>query len=435
MNTIPILILAFCSTVVCFAEQHAPSSNDAIVVVDVSSGCFHHDGGKHELLLEADHYHYKSLSVSTQEVENIRNMILNSSTNKQELLTFLGVTETWFQQNNEQLVMGALKSHWGKKYPTFESLPAAAQTVIDFEGIIDMVTSELAGGDRIGSTTEVGFSVTFPGTSQLKVHSYAERPGMLPLHVTYGTNTWRTYDPRISVELQKFALLTSPNYWNLNIKGKYRNEGWKPPEHNNMLEDKLDFILCKETYTAMQGYEAIRDTIEITRSISGDLINMEPRSMILTLNVKNKSHIDRVSCWVHITDDGSPKDSWNAILEVIDAADLILQKHNWLLKWRNQSPKRHISMAISGEKPLIGSKSFENVALKRLKHERNPDFEINLRKGNSNAGEIFFGYQDDSVALQCWKKSKTEPWLDCAYFPIGSTQYALITPEGDVTIK
>jgi hypothetical protein len=435
MKILSVLALAFFSTFVCFSEQATPNTNDAIVVVDVSNGCFHHHGGKHELLLETDHYHCESLSVSTQEVENIRNMILNSSTKKQELLTFLGITETWFQQNRERLVMEALKSHWKNKYTTFESLPHAAQNVTDYEGITDLVTRELAGGDEIGSTTEVEFSVTFPGSPHLKIYSYAERPGMLPLHVTYGTNTWKTYDPSISAQLQKLALMTGPNYRHLNIMSEYGNEGWNPDKYNTVLEDGLDAILCEEAYKTMPGYEAIKDKIEITKPSSGYLINMEPRSMILTLIVKNKSYIDRVWYWAHITDDGEPKDSWDDIMQLIDAADQKMKDHDWLLKWRNQSPNRHIQLLLSGGEPIIGSKSFENDALKRIKRERTPNFMLYLRKGNSVWGRVFVGSKDDAVTLYNWKKSKTEPWLDSANFPVGSTKYALISPEGNVSIK
>jgi hypothetical protein len=432
---ISILALVIFSTVECFAEPTTSNTNDAIIVEDVSSGCFHHFGGSHKLLLEKDHYHCGSLRVSTQEVANIRSMILNSSTNKQELLNYLGVTETWYQHNHERLVMDALKSHWKNKYPTFESLPPAAQNAIDYEGISDLVTRELAGGDEIGSTTEVEFSVTFPGSPELKICSFAERPGMLPLHVSYGTNTWKTYDPRISVELQKFALMTAPNYRHLNMMGEYGNEGWKPDKYNTVLEDRLDAILCEETYKAMPGYESILDTIEITRPSSGYLINMEPRSMILTLIVKNKSYIDRVWYWAHITDDGEPKDSWNNILELIDSADQAIKDHAWLLEWRKQSPDRHIELLVSGGEPIIGSKSFEDDAMKRIRRERKPNFMLYLRRGNFVVGKVFVSSIDNSVTLSRWRKSKTEPWLDSADFPIGSTKYALISPEGGVTIK
>ena len=79
--------------------------------------------------------------------------------------------------------------------------------------------------------------------------------------------------------------------------------------------------------------------------------------------------------------------------------------------------------------------TFENKVLKRIKRERNPEFMLYLRGENGVAGEVFLGNQDDSVTLYRWKKNKTEPWLDCADFPIGSTNYALVSPEGDVTIK
>lgn len=413
------------------ARANLPQTNFAIQVIDRSAGCFHHEDASRDFFFDGAEYRSNKQRVSVGDVDNIKQMIIHSSTNKQDVLTFLGITEDWFKQNHERLALDSLKPWWKLKYPTFESLPPAARNSLEFESVTRLILDELAEGDSLPSTTSVGFSVSFPGEPSLRISSSAERAGMLPLHVTYGEKIWKTYDPKISIALRSFASINGPNFIHLYRIEKLAEDGWKPSQHNQALSDKLDEILCETTYSAMTGYESAKKNMRITHYHSGH-INSEPLSMHLTIDILGKSHIDRAWCWVHLTPEGNTKDSWEDIMSLVDATDEALIPHPWLLEWRNRSPKRHLELQISGGKPLLCSKIFVNTAVKNILTIQQPEQLIYLRKGNGVTGKVYLTPKNDSVVLYDWRKSEAEPWLDAADFPIGSDKYAVISPMGKI---
>lgn len=450
MRKLSIIIWSCC---ILTANQTIAAANE-IIVIDRSNGCFHHENASQRFISDGESYRSGNLSVSTQKVAVVKDMILHSSTNQQILLTYLGITEEWFQQNRERMIRSVLSSHWNRKYSTFAELPSEVRNLIDYTGITNMITEGIA-GENLEITTSVKFSVTFPEIPPLTVSTDAKRPGMLPLRVTHGTKKWDTYDPNISAVLQQFSSPDGPSHDLLNMQAIYGEIGWTPSMLTWSWRHELDEILSIDAYQSTPGYNDVKDIIEVTKADSGH-INMEPLSLHLSINILEHEVIDEIWCWLHLNKNGEPKNTWIDILELHEAADNILKKHTWITRWKNDGENRHIELQISGDHAYTGDdvKRDARPKWKRAKLKGKPEFEIYLRDNGRVAGTIFAGTKADSVLLHRWKSNQRlkksdsslestlakldktpnprDAWLDSADIPFGQKYYAVISPIGKI---
>lgn len=397
--------------------------SDSIQVIDKSAGCFHSLNSSHVFERKGNVYVYKGKKISAAQLDSVRSLILQAPTDKSAVLDSLGITREFLAHNRPKLIEAALGDHWKRPNGMLPAIRDDADAMLSYERLAPALLDDIVGDNNRWSTTRVEFQVVLPGSPIIIIGSSNERPGMMPFTAKIGNETRRIYSPDVGQALQQFANTDGPNYSLLDARKFWQEKGWSDSIIRK-VGIQLDACLSERVYKSMDGFGAVKDKFRIERAMSG-YINQEPLSVHLDITVCGENTINRIWCWIHLSDSAKPTTDWNAIDQLYMRAEQCAKQHRWLHDWRASGKSRDIELQISGTNAHTGNKLVEQAipAWRAADLPGTPRYLFLLRENDQWKGTLWLS-DDGKAAVLTNFQGEGCPWANGREFSYPNCGYA-----------
>lgn len=180
-------------------------------------------------------------------------------------------------------------------------------------------------------------------------------------------------------------------------------------------EEKKEMPAYRMCY-GLEGYDRIKKLFTVKKADLG-CINMLPYSLHVKLGpAGNGGRLVNAAWWFNPVDEQKNKAryDWNDFIDVYTEVNAVVSRHHWLSEWRGISPNRTIEAQIFGIRPYTetGLEKHVTPAWKHAGLNGEPFYEVNLRRGGTFCGTVFFDREDSRALITAFSRGDGDHWLD-----------------------
>ena len=411
----------------------APQSAEPIKVSDGNQNGMHGSLLKYEWSPVEGGFRREDRFITSEEVAALRSQILATSSVPHDLLAQVGVTPASVQEHRLDILRAAWPEALRPAEDETPPLPSELDHLVSYEELSPAVVDALT-GRLIGKRSRYELRIEIPGDPPITVESIGTVACTMPWTIKIPGSSWQCSDVSLSRSLMR--LLDSEGASRTTIYGArpWDDGFWSDREFwSGVVGDKLDSALSERLARSMDGYAEAMTRYQLERIASGRSLGSRKWALMLTITARAPNAIDAARWWTPL-EDFRPSSSWMDFISVHDAARSCVERHGWLLEWKNAGPNRTLELQAVGRTGYEEFKleTFVTPPWRDAGFTGDPEFEILLRREGTACGSVWLSSEEQGALITTMYRGMGDHWLDRqqVFFHPKEPYYGIVTAAG-----
>jgi len=409
-----------------------------IRVRDGTGSCYHHNETSYAWTRNGDHWTLGERSLTQQQVEEIRQTVLTSTSDSSGVLAAAGITPQKVAAHRDDILAAVFRGSWRTADGRTVELPAAGEHLLEHDYVAGQLLRELT--EQHGAMAGVWFEVDLPGPPDVHVSGDGFVPYLLPWTVEVNGRRWRTPSIEVSKAMLLLADPEGPCAETLDGSRYWSEEVWSDElVWSRYVGRPLDEVLAKRDYERLPGYSLASERFAVDSAVTGNW-SSQPLSLFVELHSRAPGLIDDVR-WYDFIRDGAPMADWLDFVQAYADALVVVQRQAWLLDWKAASPDRTVDLHLSGARG-VGEGHPEVYVYPPWEDagfRGKPVFEFLLRRGGEGFATVFLGSEESGALVTRVRGTPGggEHWLDrlvVGYHPT-RPEYVRVNAAGEHELR